>query len=435
MTAVRRNTSTVLLTALAVLLVLTATGRGDAPSEIRRLAGPYAQDLVRWELTHALDKWVHLASVVLLRRSIGEDDQRANVAEFFALAGELREVDAELDRALAAAGEGPRAPEAIAADAERLGARRAEIRATVEETLESTISDVVDELGIIRRVGPLRWPPVDFTFERQALVLVRSPLDAIIRLDDVLLEPSVSLLDQIGLEEGVEATSDEISAIVVRLGGLATYPAQVIPAASLHTTLELASHEWMHHWLFFRPLGRRWAAGGELQSINETVANIAAEEIGDLALERLTGEAFEREPWSPRERRAEPPAGEFDFDREMRVTRLRLDELLADGEVKEAEAYLEERRLAFVANGHQLRKLNNAWFAFHGTYADSPAAVSPIEAQLRAVRAEAAGLGAFLDRVSAIAEVGELEAMARAAGWAMARATRHIALPARLEET
>ncbi|MCH8848542.1 MAG: hypothetical protein IIC32_06170 [Chloroflexi bacterium] len=83
MTAVRRNTSTVLLTALAVLLVLTATGRGDAPSELRRLAGPYAQDLVRWELTHALDKWVHLASVVLLRRSIDEDGRRAEVAEFF----------------------------------------------------------------------------------------------------------------------------------------------------------------------------------------------------------------------------------------------------------------------------------------------------------------------------------------------------------------
>ncbi len=426
MTAVRRKTPTVLLTALAVLLVLTATGRGDAPSELRRLAGPYAQDLVRWEFTHALDKWVHLASVVLLRRSTDDDDRRAEVEEFFALGDELRGVDAELERTLASpeaglGAAGASAPEAILAQADTLEARRAEIRAAVEETLEATISEVVDELGIIRRVGPVRWPPVDFTFERQALVLVRSPRDAIVRLEDVLLDPGISVLDQIALEEGVEATSDEISAIVVRLGGLATYPAQVIPTASLHTTLNLASHEWLHHWLFFRPLGRGWFAGGELQSINETVANIAAEEIGDLALERLTGEAFEREPWRPRERRSEPPADVFDFSREMRVTRLRLDELLADGRVVEAQAYLEERRLAFVANGHQLRRLNNAWFAFHGTYADSPAAVSPIEAQLRAVRAQAADLGAFLDRVSAIAEVGELEAMARAAGWEPAR--------------
>ncbi|MCH8973752.1 MAG: hypothetical protein IH869_01640 [Chloroflexi bacterium] len=314
------------------------------------------------------------------------------------------------------------------AQADALDARRAEIQAAVEETLEAAITDVVDELGIIRRVGPVRWPPVDFTFEEPAAMLVRSPRDAIQRLDDVLLDPGISVLDQIALEEGVEDGPDAVSALVVSLGGLGTYPAQVIPTASLHTTLNLASHEWVHHWLFFRPLGRKWRPGSGLQSVNETVANIAAEEIGDLALERLTGEAFEREPWRPRERRAEPPAGVFDFDREMRVTRLRLDELLADGRVEEAEAYLEERRLVFVANGHQLRKLNTAWFAFHGTYAGSSAAASPIEAQLRAVRADAADLGAFLDRVSAIVEVGELEAMARAAGWA-------DALPARLEET
>ena len=153
MTAVRRNTPAVLLTALAVLLVLTATGRGDAPSELRRLAGPYAQDLVRWELTHALDKWVHLASVILLRRSTDEDDRRAEVTEFFALGDALRGVDAELERTLAAGEADPRAPEAIAADAETLAGRRAEIRAAVEETLEATISEVVDELGIIRRVG------------------------------------------------------------------------------------------------------------------------------------------------------------------------------------------------------------------------------------------------------------------------------------------
>ena len=424
MTAVRRNTGTALLTALAVLLVLVAAGRGDSPSELRRIAGPYAQDLVRWELAHALDKWLHLASVRLLRRSTDEETRSAAVAEFFALGEELRRVDAELERTLAAADGGPRAPEAVAADADTLRERRDKLRATVEETLEATISDVVDDLGIIRRVGPLRWPPVDFTFERQVLMLVRSPRDAIVRLDDVLLEPGVSVLDQIALEEGVEGGPDEVSALVVRLGGLGTYPAQVIPTVSLHTTLNLASHEWLHHWLFFRPLGRRLWAGGELQSVNETVANIAAEEIGDRALERLTGEAFEREPWRPRERRAEPPPGVFDFDREMRVTRLRLEELLADGRVVDAEAYLEERRLAFVANGRQLRKLNNAWFAFHGTYAGSPAAVSPIEAQLRAIRADAGGLGAFLDRVSTIAEEGELETMARAAGWPIARATR-----------
>ena len=108
--------------------------------------------------------------------------------------------------------------------------------------------------------------------------------------------------------------------------------------------------------------------------MNETVANIASEEISDHALERLTGEVFVREPWQPPQisERVEPDPDVFDFQREMRGTRTRLEELLTVGAVAEAEAYLEERRLAFVESGYNIRKLNTAWFAFHGTYADGP---------------------------------------------------------------
>ena len=102
----------------------------------------------------------------------------------------------------------------------------------------------------------------------------------------------------------------------------------------------------------------------------------------------------------------------FDYRREMRATRARLEELLAASGVGEAERYLEERRLLFVENGHNIRKLNTAWFAFHGTYADSPASISPIEGWLRALRADSAGLAEFLDRVAAIDAEGELERLA-----------------------
>ena len=418
MSALRSPTGSVLLTALAVALVLVSVGRGDTPSEVRLATGRYQQDLVRWEVTHFLDKWLHLAAVGLFRRSPSEEERRGAVDEFFALGGRLRGLTEELQQVLASpANADLRAPEAVARDSDVLRERRDELRPSVEEALEVGISDAVDELGIIRHVGPVRWPPVDFTFEQNPLVLVRSPRDEIRRLDDVLLEPGVSLLEQVGLEANLERRSDEVSALVLRVGGIATYPAQVRPSASLHATLVLASHEWLHHWLFFRPLGRRWSAGGELMSINETVANIASEEIGDLALRRLTGEVFDREPWRPREHRPEPPPDVFDFSREMRTTRIRLEALLGEGLVEEAGAYLEERRLELVANGHNIRKLNNAWFAFHGTYADSAASLSPIEAQLRAIRSDAADLSDFLVRVSVIAEQGKLETAAREAGW------------------
>ena len=156
-----------------------------------------------------------------------------------------------------------------------------------------------------------------------------------------------------------------------------------------------------------------------MTSVNETVANIASEEISDRALERLTGEVFVRDPWQPPQisERVEPDPDVFDFQREMRGTRTRLEELLTAGAVAEAEAYLEERRRVFVENGYNIRKLNTAWFAFHGTYADGPASISPLEAQIRSIRADSASLAEFLDRVAVIDEEGELEKVALEAGW------------------
>ena len=84
----------------------------------------------------------------------------------------------------------------------------------------------------------------------------------------------------------------------------------------------------------------------------------------------------------------------------MRRIRLQVDELLAQGKIEEAEAYMETERLKLVEQGHPLRRLNQAYFAFHGAYAASPASVDPTGAQLRHLRAASPSLKAFLDRVA-----------------------------------
>ena len=405
------------LTAVALLLAIVGLGRDGSIGEAHLTTAAYERDLVRWEITHFPDKWLRLALGVF--RDSPDAEERLELAtEFVALRDDLRDRREMLERALAVSA-GASEIAALQAEAEALESRRAEIAPDVEETLEAVISQTVDDLGIIDRLGPVRWPPVDFTFESNGLLLVQSPRDEIVRLGDFLLEPDVDLLQQIALEEEVESLDPNISALVVRIGGVATYPAQVTPDASLHDLLRIASHEWLHHWLFFRPLGRAWFAGGELTSVNETVANIASEEISDRALARLTGEVLVREPWQPPQisERVEPDPDVFDFQREMRGTRTRLEELLTAGAVAEAEAYLEERRLVFVENGYNIRKLNTAWFAFHGTYADGPASISPLEGQIRSIRADSANLAEFLDRVAVISEEGELEKVALDAGW------------------
>ena len=415
-----RYIRTAVVSGAVLLLVLGSVGRGDGISDLRAAAGSFEQDLVRWEITHFMDKWVRKATNFVLLRSPNEEERREAIIEFFALRDEERGAERALERTLAApAAARSSSPEQAQQTLDTVTDRRGDLSATVEEALEGAISGVLNDLGIIDSFGPVRWPPVDFTFEDRGLVLVRSPRDRIDRLDDLLLDPGASLLDQEALEEEIETLDDTISALVVRVGGVATYPAQVSPNRSLHGTLALASHEWLHHWLAFRPLGRGWFGGGEIRSINETLANIFGEEVGDLALERLTGQVFEREPWVPPtiRTRVEPPEDVFDFRREVRRTRIELETILSAGEIDEAEAFLERRRLEFVANGFDIRKLNNAWFAFNGTYADSPGSISPIQGQLRTVRADSASLAAFLDRLSGITERGELETLALDAGW------------------
>ncbi len=417
MRALKGNYTLGMWAVAALLLVAAGIGRGDSISELHRTSAPDEQDLVRWEITHFPDKWLRLAVGVFGRT--GPEERLERIEEFFRVSHEMSEKRRETERALAG-GASEAEVAALEEERTRLERRRAELSPLVEEALEGAISQSADELGVIARFGPVRWPPVDFAFQEGGHVLVRSPRDAIVRLDDRLLTSDISLPEQDELEREVESLGDNISAIVARIGGVATYPAQVTPDTSLRGALSVASHEWVHHWLIFHPLGRAWFAGGELTSVNETVANIASEELSDRALESLTGEVVTREPWQPPrvgEPGPTPEPGVFDFRHEMRQTRAHLEDLLEKGKVTEAETYLEERRLRFVEEGYSIRKLNTAWFAFHGTYADGAASISPIEPQLRTIRADSADLAEFLRRVAVIDEDGELERLAREAGW------------------
>ena len=150
----------------------------------------------------------------------------------------------------------------------------------------------------------------------------------------------------------------------------------------------------------------------ELRIINETVASIAGNEIGQEVIARYYPELLPPtpEPTLPPDENAptpeptstpEPPV--FNFNREMHETRVTADQLLADGKIEEAEAYMEARRIFIWENGYHIRKLNQAYFAFYGAYADVPggaAGEDPVGAAVRSLRAQSATLADFLNRIS-----------------------------------
>ena len=200
-------------------------------------------------------------------------------------------------------------------------------------------------MNITRKFGPLRWPPVDFTFEDSPLVLITSPLFEIKRLPDQILNPGITIAKQKLLEQEAESIGN-VSALIVRVGGIATYPASVSPRGSLLSTIRIASHEWVHHHLIFTPLGRRWWDGGEIQSINESVADMVGKEVGDVTYTRLTGQILHKETRESirTKPKVQEEAAVFDFRKELRETRIQLEKILATKDLEETEKYLEERR-------------------------------------------------------------------------------------------
>ena len=399
------------LLGVVALGLLVSSGDNLYISPVQKAAAPYRYDLIGWHAKNFLSKWAHRGLRSLPWTSQSEERRRSDLDEYFRLSGEVNRVRSELDRT-AAERDGDVTTDLAGLEEElaRLLARRSELRNDAEETLESAISAVVVEDGLSTWAG-LVFPPTDVRLTNTPKVLVTSPRDRIERIDDVLMGPEISTEEKERIEEELLSGSD-LSSLVVDIGGVATYPASIPDNQALRWTLQIAAHEWLHHYLFFRPLGRHMFDSPEMETLNETVANVAGREIGDRAFGLLGGTIEDgMAPGDAVETTdaVDPPPG-FDFGIEMRETRRMADGLLAEGRIDEAEAYMEQRRRLFVENGHDIRKLNQAYFAFHGTYADSPFSVSPIGEQLERYRGAFGSVGEFIRSVSAMYSYGRFRA-------------------------
>jgi hypothetical protein len=391
----RRLRQGLLVVFLALLLLLAGFSEFN-PSTIDLAIAPHQYSVLHWELGHLPDKWLgKLWDALPGGPDLTREERIAQAQELFDLGLELRRLERQLlfpeateeGRPLAAL-----AARSLQEEIEQIKERRRIIQAHVEETIESEVGRILGREGLASPIGI--FPPVDAVFSSSPHVLIISPRDRIERQQTILLKPGLSTEERQEIEERV-FRDENLSALVDDTGGVAVYPSVVTDSFGLRHALATTSHEWMHQWLFFRPLGWNFWSSPEMTTLNETVATIAGEELGDMVFTALTGEeALQTPPSSP------PDPAAFDFRAEMQQTRIRAEELLAQGKIEKAEAYMEERRQLFVANGFLIRKINQAFFAFHGTYATSAASISPIGDQVRQLRERSASLEDFLRTVA-----------------------------------
>ncbi|MBM3140881.1 MAG: hypothetical protein FJZ92_11920 [Chloroflexi bacterium] len=340
-------------------------------------------DLPRWERTSFANKWLF----ALGRPFRNDPDGDEAIARYFALRDRDGTEGRRLENVIEAAIEG------------RLDAALRELR----------VSGRFDLFG-----GVSVFPPVDVELAASPEALVVSPREVIERRRVSLLRPGLRLARAEAIEREVER-DESLSALVVPTGGLSVYPAVVDARMSYRGTVRAAAHEWVHHYLSFYPLGLRYFRSREVVTINETVADIVAEEVAALVLERFdnprpAGAAAGATP-TPEPGRAAEVA------RTLRGLRLEVDELLAHGRIDEAERLMEEARRRLSEQGVRIRRLNQAYFAWYGTYAARPDAVDPLGPQLRELRQRAGSLAAFLALVRDFDSRADVErALARLGG-------------------
>ena len=284
-----------------------------------------------------------------------------------------------------------------------LRAQRQLFENRVERVLQRRIADSFRSAGLSRPLPlfsaqEILWPPVAVELSRMPRVLAVSPRDEIRLLRTCLLSPDLSDTQVREIEAAVEADG-RFSAFVDRIGGVATYPAIVVDTRSYRATVSVAAHEWVHHYLFFFPLGASFFDNDELRTINETVADIVGDEIAALIITAFPDVDVP----------APAPMDRLDSDALLNQLRQDVDALLVEGRVADAEALMGKARLELADEHDRLfRRINQAFFAFNGVYGDRPQSSSPIGPLLRELRVRSDSLSNF---VAVVREVDSLEAL------------------------
>lgn len=304
----------------------------------------------------------------------------------------------------------------VRAQRDKLIARQNLIAPLAEATLQGQIVEALAALGLTAAGQTL--PPVLYHTSPTPLALIVAPRDRIIQITNISILPTLTLDEQIELEDRV-STSLNVSTLVVRIGGVGVYPTMVMETTDLRWTLDTIAHEWTHNYLSLRPLGLNYTTTPELRTMNETTASIAGGEVGMYVLQHFYPELLGSTSSRNRVSLTDGPLHSstldeqpFDFRAEMHETRVKADELLAQGKIEDAEEYMEQRRQVFWDNGYLIRKLNQAYFAFHGAYADVPggaAGEDPVGPAVRALREQSDSLKDFINTIAWMTSFEQLQ--------------------------
>ncbi len=396
---VKLQTRLIVITSLLAVCLLggSCASSQDFDTCLSSIVESYRFSIAKWELMaipYEVNQWI-------FDRQEEIDDEIDVVTEYFSFIKRIKTLKSEIQAINAGSRQGDSA--SLEAKLNMLQEQRMALENTVEKIIERQIRETLAKQGIFNPIDKyaklkVGFPPVNFKLDKPPYLLVISPRERIESMREILLQPNLSL-EEI---EGFEAKADElgVSSLVVRLGGLTMpYPTLVTNEGSLQFTIDTATEEWLHQYLVFKPLGFLYqldlagvSRNYEIATMNETLASMVSKEIGAIVYEKYYSEYGNNGN--------QIAESAFDFNREMREIRKTVDKYLGKGEIEQAEEFMEQKQQYLASMGRYIRKLNQAYFAFYGTYADRPTSISPIGLELKELRSQSASLKDFLNTVA-----------------------------------
>jgi hypothetical protein len=433
-----------LLTLIGVLVIFVMVVPQEYPvpgapeTIVSRLAGNELFDFMGW----MVDAWTEKAGQVSVpvqdyltdpQRSQFVLDFTKSMNEWWQMEWQVRQVysDASVTDPAVQTKDLRTQRDALRADIEQ---RRPTAEAIIQQQLSTILTE--EDFG----VGGEIFPPVAARITPLPYMLIISPRDQINRVGAEGLQAGLSVDIADRIERQVLSTTNQ-AGLVVPIGGLAAYPTMIQETGDTLWLMQTIAHEWIHNWLYLRPLGYSYLDDSPaVRVINETVASVAGDELGLKVMRHYYLETLQKEHPDlvepkplvvPDLNPIAPPAplrdpNEFSYNNALYETRTTVEDLLAearqlrtDGKAMEAEAriveaenYMEERRQHINSHGYGIRKLNQAFFAFYGAYADQPGGATgsdPTGPSVVALRAYSPSLRQFLDRVSSILTLEDLQ--------------------------
>ncbi len=391
----------IVIAAVGVAVFYHDTGPANA---IEADANAHSFNFFGWELRHFPEKWLYRVGNFFRDNGKGPDDQV--LQRYFNLTTEEARMEAQ----------DPDSP-----DLARMEEERAWLENTVEDIIDGRLTSILKDQGLAMELPlfsdiGLIFPPVDFEFDQPPRVLVISPRDKIEIEHYYVLAPGIDVPTAEQIEADAEKDG-QTSALVVQTGGFSTYPSVVPNLDDYHHLIEVVSHEWTHAFLSFYPLGFNYYGSSELKTLNETVATISGQQLAALYFQKygeldLSASAAPTPSPSPSPAPGATPAptpAPYDFNAEIKALRQDVETLLNEGKVADAETLMDQKRDEFAAHGYYIRKLNQAYFAFHGSYATTSSSIDPIGPKMQQLFQDAGSEGEFLRRVRVITTQAELD--------------------------